>query len=156
MANSYIRINKISRGRDTIVLGRVIGDVLDPFTRSINLRVVYNTRSVIMTLIFITCSISIYMYKNLFHYMILQFTYLIICCVLGNEVVSYESPRPNMGIHRFIFVLFPQLRRENFYAPRSRQNFNTREFAQLYNLGLPVAAVYFNIYLHNLYNISKK
>ncbi|XP_059309906.1 protein TWIN SISTER of FT-like [Lycium ferocissimum] len=169
----------MSRGRDTLVLGRVlgrvIGDVLDPFTRSINLRVVYNTRDFIMTLIFITLSQFIleivqmtrvkkvirltsheFSYKNLFHYMILQFTYLIICCVLGNEVVSYESPRPNMGIHRFIFVLFPQLRRENFYAPRSRQNFNTREFAQLYNLGLPVAAVYFNIYLHNLYNISKK
>jgi len=31
------------------------------------------------------------------------------------------------------------------YAPGWRQNFNTREFAELYNLGLPVAAVYFNI-----------
>ncbi|KAG5062377.1 hypothetical protein JHK85_003560 [Glycine max] len=50
-----------------------------------------------------------------------------------------------MGIHRLVFVLFRQLGRETVYAPGWRQNFNTREFAELYNLGLPVAAVYFNI-----------
>lgn len=32
--------------RDTLRLARVIGDVLDPFTRSINLRVVYNNKEV--------------------------------------------------------------------------------------------------------------
>ncbi|QCD94191.1 Protein FLOWERING LOCUS T [Vigna unguiculata] len=63
----------------------------------------------------------------------------------GHEVVTYESPRPMMGIHRIVFVLFRQLGRETVYAPGWRQNFNTREFAELYNLGLPVAAVYFNI-----------
>lgn len=35
------------RGRDTLELGGVISDVLDPFTRSINLSVVYNHREVI-------------------------------------------------------------------------------------------------------------
>ena len=45
----------------------------------------------------------------------------------------------------FGFVLFRQLGRETVYAPGWRQNFNTKEFAELYNLGLPVAAVYFNI-----------
>lgn len=63
---------------------------------------------------------------------------------LGNEIVSYESPRPTMGIHRLVFVLFRQLGRQTVYAPGWRQNFNTREFAELYNLGLPVAAVFFN------------
>ncbi|KAG8390711.1 hypothetical protein BUALT_Bualt01G0111900 [Buddleja alternifolia] len=62
----------------------------------------------------------------------------------GQEIVCYESPRPWMGIHRFVFVLFRQLGRQTVYAPGWRQNFNTRDFAELYNLGSPVAAVYFN------------
>ncbi|MCE3216833.1 39S ribosomal protein L38, mitochondrial, partial [Datura stramonium] len=36
-----------TRGRDTLELGGVISDVLDPFTRSISLSVVYNNREVI-------------------------------------------------------------------------------------------------------------
>ncbi|KAL3323660.1 hypothetical protein AABB24_038027 [Solanum stoloniferum] len=36
----------MQRERDTLSVARVIGDVLDPFTRSINLRVVYNNREV--------------------------------------------------------------------------------------------------------------
>lgn len=63
---------------------------------------------------------------------------------IGNEVVGYERPRPTSGIHRFVFVLFRQQCRQRVYAPGWRQNFNTREFAELYNLGLPVAAVFFN------------
>ncbi|XP_021747779.1 protein TWIN SISTER of FT-like [Chenopodium quinoa] len=34
-------------GRDSLVVGQVIGDVLDPFTRSVTLRVVYDNREVI-------------------------------------------------------------------------------------------------------------
>lgn len=34
------------RDRDPLVVGRVIGDVLDPFTRSISLRATYATRDV--------------------------------------------------------------------------------------------------------------
>lgn len=64
--------------------------------------------------------------------------------IAGQEVVCYESPRPTVGIHRFAFVLFRQLGRQTVYAPGWRQNFNTKDFAELYNLGLPVAAVYFN------------
>ncbi|KAB1203450.1 Protein HEADING DATE 3A [Morella rubra] len=63
---------------------------------------------------------------------------------VGQEVVCYESPRPFVGIHRFVFVLFRQLGRQTAYASRWRQNFNTRDFAELYNLGLPVAALYLN------------
>lgn len=62
----------------------------------------------------------------------------------GTEVVCYESPRPVLGIHRLVFLLFQQLGRQTVYAPGWRQNFSTRDFAELYNLGLPVAAVYFN------------
>lgn len=63
---------------------------------------------------------------------------------VGQEIVCYESPRPTVGIHRFVLVLFRQLGRQTVYAPGWRQNFNTRDFAELYNLGLPVSAVYFN------------
>lgn len=34
------------RDRDPLVVGRVVGDVLDPFTRSIGLRVIYSSREV--------------------------------------------------------------------------------------------------------------
>ncbi|KAG8059069.1 hypothetical protein GUJ93_ZPchr0002g26351 [Zizania palustris] len=62
----------------------------------------------------------------------------------GREVVSYESPRPTIGIHRFILVLFRQKRRQAVSTPPSRDRFSTRQFAEDNDLGLPVAAVYFN------------
>lgn len=62
----------------------------------------------------------------------------------GKEIVSYESPKPSIGIHRFIFVLFKQKKRQSVGPPLSRSHFNTRRFAEDNDLGLPVAAVYFN------------
>uniref|UniRef100_A0ACD5URE1 Uncharacterized protein n=1 Tax=Avena sativa TaxID=4498 RepID=A0ACD5URE1_AVESA len=62
----------------------------------------------------------------------------------GREVVSYESPKPNIGIHRFTFVLFKQKQRQAMSSPSTRDYFNTRRFAAENDLGLPVAAVYFN------------
>ncbi|XP_016472793.1 protein VERNALIZATION 3-like [Nicotiana tabacum] len=163
----------MSRGRDTLVLGRVIGDVLDPFTKSIDLRVVYSSRQVIngcdlrpsqvihqprieiggaddctfYTLVMVDPDAPTPTNPNMREYLHWLVTDIPATTGVnfGNEVVSYESPMPTTGIHRFVFVLFLQLRREiNVYAPRSRQNFNTRDFAELYELGLLVAAVYFN------------
>ncbi|XP_030956777.1 CEN-like protein 2 [Quercus robur] len=63
----------------------------------------------------------------------------------GREVVNYEMPRPNIGIHRFVFLLFKQNRRETVITvPSSRDRFSTRKFAEENELGLPVAAVFFN------------
>ncbi|KAG0484651.1 hypothetical protein HPP92_008730 [Vanilla planifolia] len=62
----------------------------------------------------------------------------------GRELVSYECPRPSAGIHRIVFALFRQLSRSMASGPERRENFNTRRFAELYNLGLPVGAAYFN------------
>ena len=62
----------------------------------------------------------------------------------GREVVSYESPKPNLGIHRFTLVLFKQKKRQAVSPPSTRHSFNTRRFADENDLGLPVAAVYFN------------
>lgn len=59
-------------------------------------------------------------------------------------MASYEIPKPNIGIHRFVFVLFKQKRRQIISPPSSRDNFNTRRFATENDLGLPVAAVFFN------------
>ncbi|KAH0466733.1 hypothetical protein IEQ34_003971 [Dendrobium chrysotoxum] len=62
----------------------------------------------------------------------------------GRELIRYESPRPMMGIHRIVFMLFRQLGRNTVFEPDLRHNFSTRNFAEEYNLSLPVAAVYFN------------
>ena len=60
-------------------------------------------------------------------------------------MVRYEIPRPNIGIHRFVFVLFKQKRRQAVVnLPSSRDYFSTRQFAAENDLGLPVAAAYFN------------
>ncbi|KAK2994984.1 hypothetical protein RJ640_015414 [Escallonia rubra] len=63
----------------------------------------------------------------------------------GMEVLPYLGPRPPVGIHRFIFVLFQQRGPLGFLQPPvSRTNFSTRTFATQLNLGMPVATVYFN------------
>ncbi|KAI4382249.1 hypothetical protein MLD38_008237 [Melastoma candidum] len=65
--------------------------------------------------------------------------------MFGKEMVSYEMPRPNIGIHRFVFLLYKQMqRRQVLKPPASRDMFNTRKFAEQNDLGLPVAALYFN------------
>ncbi|KAJ6869864.1 CEN-like protein 1 [Populus alba x Populus x berolinensis] len=62
----------------------------------------------------------------------------------GKEIVSYETPKPVVGIHRYVFILFKQRGRQTVMPPASRDCFNTRMFAGENGLGLPVAAVYFN------------
>lgn len=53
-------------------------------------------------------------------------------------------PRPIIGIHRFVFMLFKQKRRQAVVAPVSRDGFSTRKFAEENELGVPVTAVFFN------------
>ncbi|CAN1217629.1 Protein HEADING DATE 3A [Linum perenne] len=162
------------RDRDPLVVGRVIGDVLDPFTRSIPLRVIYfNNREInngcelkpsqvvnqprvdiggddlrtFYTLVMVdpdAPSPSDPSLREYLHWLVLNYYDRVFIMITGQEVVCYESPRPSVGIHRFVFILFRQLGRQTVYAPGWRQNFNTRDFAELYNLGLPVSAVYFN------------
>ncbi|CAL1370469.1 unnamed protein product [Linum trigynum] len=163
----------MSRERDPLVVGRVIGDVLEDFTMRIPLRVSYvNNREVyngselkpsqvanqpqvhiggddlrtFYTLVMVDPDAPSPSDPNLREYLHWLVTDIPATtgATFGQEVVCYESPRPWVGIHRFVFVLFRQLGRQTVYAPGWRQNFNTRDFAELYNLGLPAAAVYFN------------
>ncbi|GJM99863.1 hypothetical protein PR202_ga17002 [Eleusine coracana subsp. coracana] len=67
----------------------------------------------------------------------------------GEEVVPYMGPRPPLGIHRYVMVLYQQKSRVAAPAPAAgadaaRARFSTRAFADRHELGLPVAAMYFN------------
>ncbi|XP_021753088.1 protein FLOWERING LOCUS T-like [Chenopodium quinoa] len=166
------RTASTSAPRDPLEIGRVIGDVLDPFNRSVTLRVSYNNRIVttggefrpsqvdsqprvevggddlrtFYTLVMVdpdAPSPSNPHLREYLHWLVTDIPGTT-GATFGQEVVCYESPRPSQGIHRFVFVLFQQLGRQTVYAPGWRPNFITRDFAELYNLGLPVAAVYFN------------
>ncbi|RIA04728.1 hypothetical protein BRARA_K01007 [Brassica rapa] len=144
--------------RDPLVVGRVVGDVLECFTRSIDLRVTYGQREVTNGLdlrpsqvlnkprVMVDPDVPSPSNPHLREYLHWLVTDIPATTGtnFGNEIVSYESPRPNSGIHRIVLVLFRQLGRQTVYEPGWRQQFNTREFASLYNLGLPVAAVFYN------------
>ncbi|XP_010247850.1 PREDICTED: protein FLOWERING LOCUS T-like isoform X1 [Nelumbo nucifera] len=162
----------MSRVRDPLVVGRVIGDVLDPFERSISIRITYNNREVnngydfrplallnqprveiggndlriFYTLVMVDPDAPSPSDPNLREYLHWLVTDIPegTDATFGKEIVCYERPNPTSGIHRFVFALFRQLGKQTVYAPGWRQNFSTRDFAELYNLGLPSAAVYFN------------
>ncbi|TVU11351.1 hypothetical protein EJB05_44933 [Eragrostis curvula] len=67
----------------------------------------------------------------------------------GEEVVPYVGPRPPVGIHRYVMVVYQQKARIAPPSPpagvdAARVRFSTRAFADRHDLGLPVAAMYFN------------
>ncbi|CAK8542800.1 unnamed protein product [Lathyrus sativus] len=144
--------------RNPLAVGRVIGDVIDPFENSVPLRVTYGNRDVNngcelkpshvgnQPRVLVdpdSPSPSNPTFREYLHWLVTDIPATTEVS-FGNEIVSYERPRPTSGIHRFVFILFRQQCRQRVYAPGWRQNFNTREFAELYNLGSPVAAVFFN------------
>nr|BAL42330.1 flowering locus T-like protein [Chrysanthemum x morifolium] len=142
------------RERDPLVRGRVIGDVLDSFTKSINLSVSYDDTEVsngrdlkpsqvvnqprvgiggddlrtFHTLVMVDPDAPSPSDPNLREYLHWLVTDIpeTTGAQFGQEIVCYESPRPTIGIHRMVFVLFRQLGRKTVYAPAWRQNFNTK------------------------------
>nr|BAX00858.1 TERMINAL FLOWER1-like protein [Ficus carica] len=157
---------------DPLVLGRVIGDVVDPFSSSHRMTVTYSNKKLYNGHEFLPSSVTIkpkvevhggdlrsfftlvmtdpdvpgpsdpYLREHL-HWIVTDIPGTTDVS-FGREVVSYEMPRPNIGIHRFVFLLFKQKRRQTVEAPPSRERFSTRTFAEENELGLPVAAVFFN------------
>ncbi|XP_065880371.1 protein RICE FLOWERINGUS T 1-like [Euphorbia lathyris] len=164
----------MSRNRNNpepLVVGRVIGDILDPFTASIPLIVNYNKE------VNNSCELKPSQVSNrprvdiggddlrTFYTLVMvdpdapnpsnphlrEYLHWLVTDIpattgagFGQEIMFYESPRPLTGIHRFVFILYRQLGRQTVFAPAYRHNFSCRNFSQDYNLGSPVAAVYFN------------
>ncbi|KAL0923959.1 hypothetical protein M5K25_004747 [Dendrobium thyrsiflorum] len=149
-----------------------IGDILGPFNLSVPLQITYNNRPVIngsdlrpsaivsrpmvevggddfrvfYTLVMVNLDApnpSNPTLREYLHWMVTDIP-ATTNVTFGRQLISYENPRPMMGIHRIVFMLFRQLGRNTVFEPDLRHNFSTRNFAQEYNLSLPVAVVYFN------------
>ncbi|KAG6414760.1 hypothetical protein SASPL_122134 [Salvia splendens] len=156
-----------------LIIGRVIGDVVDNFSATVKMSVTYNSNkhvynghelfpsivtpkprvevhggdmrsffTLIMTDPDVPGPSDPYLREHL-HWIVTDIPGTTDAS-FGKEVVSYEMPRPNIGIHRFVFLLFKQKKRDGIKAPICRDRFNTRKFAEDNDLGLPVAAVFFN------------
>nr|AIU38065.1 Centroradialis-like protein [Punica granatum]AIU38067.1 Centroradialis-like protein [Punica granatum] len=158
---------------DPLVVGRVVGDVIDSFIPSVRMAVTFNPNRQVFNghelfPSWVTSKLKVevlggdlrssftlvmidpdapgpsdpYLREHL-HWIVTDIPGTT-DATFGKEVVSYEMPRPNIGIHRFVFVLFKQKIRQAVKAPTSRNGFSTRKFAEEYDLGLPVAALFFN------------
>ncbi|GLJ55965.1 hypothetical protein SUGI_1201410 [Cryptomeria japonica] len=163
----------VSRITEPLIVGGVIGDVLDVFTPTLKLNVIYNSNNHIRNGLEIMPSAVMappqvqLMGGDLHTFFTLimtdpdapspsdptgrEYLHWMVTDIPGSksnsfgcEMVGYENPRPMVGIHRYVFVLFKQNRKGSVEPPPSRCHFNTRQFAERNGLGLPVAAVYFN------------
>ncbi|KAL8509397.1 hypothetical protein ACS0TY_016564 [Phlomoides rotata] len=159
---------------EALIVGRVIEDVIDIFSPSVNMRITYGNKQVFNGFEFYPSAVAStptvdiqggdhmttyytlvmtdpdvpgpsdpYLREHL-HWLVTDITGTT-DVTFGQEVASYEGPRPNIGIHRFVFLLFEQRGRQTVNnLPTSRNNFNTRRFAAENGLSLPIAAVFFN------------
>ncbi|KAJ7298255.1 hypothetical protein O6H91_13G066500 [Diphasiastrum complanatum] len=165
--------SRMARSTDPLVVGRVIGDVLDAFVPSVDMTVYYGVRQVTNgceikpSATLLPPSVQIagrYEDGSLFTLVMTdpdapspseptmkEWVHWIVTDIpgatdvtKGREIVPYTPPKPPIGIHRYVFALFKQRGPMLMTPPLVRQNFITRLFAQEHGLGLPVAAVYFN------------
>ncbi|KAA3458614.1 CEN-like protein 2 isoform X2 [Gossypium australe] len=144
---------------DPLVVGRVIGDVIDALSPSVKMSVTFNTnKQVCNGHEFFPSAVTNKPKVEVHGGDMRSFFTLVMTDPdvpgpsdpylrehLHWEMVNYEMPRPNIGIHRFVFLLFKQKGRQTVRSiPSSRDRFDTRKFAEENELGVPVAAVYFN------------
>ncbi|XP_052206299.1 CEN-like protein 1 [Diospyros lotus] len=160
---------------EPLAVGRVVGEVIDSFTPSVRMKVSYssnkqqvsNGHELMPSLITARPRVDVggedlrtaytlimtdpdapspsdpYLREHL-HWMVTDIPGTTDAS-FGREIVSYETPKPLIGIHRYVFILFKQRARQTVKEPpASRDHFNTRKFSEDNGLGLPVAAVYFN------------
>ncbi|KAF0915919.1 hypothetical protein E2562_000562 [Oryza meyeriana var. granulata] len=157
---------------NSLVLGRVIGDVVDPFSPAVTLRVSYNGVRVVNGEDLRPSAVSARPRVEVggddlrqFYALVMvdpdapnpsnptlrEYLHWLVTDIpgttdtnYGREVVCYESPRPAAGIHRVVVVLFRQMARGTVdQPPLLRHNFSTRGFADDHGLGSPVAAAFF-------------
>ncbi|KAH1218880.1 CEN-like protein 2 [Glycine max] len=149
---------------DPLVIGRVIGDVVDHFTPTVKITVSYNNKQVYNGHEFFLSSVTTkpqvqihggdmrsfftlvmtdpdvpgpsdpYLREHL-HWMVTDIPGTT-DATFGNEVVEYEILRPNIGIHRSEGGVMK--------TATTRVLFNSRSFAEENELGPLVAAVFFN------------
>ncbi|KAJ7970288.1 MOTHER of FT and TFL1 1 [Quillaja saponaria] len=167
-----IAVFMMSASVDPLVVGRVIGDVVDMFVPSVGMSVYFGSKhftngSDIKPSLTVNPP-KVTMSGNMDHLYTLvmtdpdapspsepimrEYVHWIVVDIpggtnpnRGKEILPYMGPRPPVGIHRYILVLFQQKAPLGLVdQPPSRANFNTRFFARQLDLGLPVATVYFN------------
>ncbi|KAL5727637.1 mRNA-capping enzyme subunit beta [Ranunculus cassubicifolius] len=163
----------MSRMNETLSVGRVVGDVLDSFTPTVKLEVTYDSNKQVYNGHEIMPATITAKPRVLIGGDDMRSTYTLVMtdpdapgpsdphlrehlhwlvtnipgttdASFGKELIPYEAPRPVIGIHRFVFILFKQKGRQAVKEPTTRDHFNTRRFSEENGLGLPVAAVYFN------------
>ncbi|XP_065870056.1 CEN-like protein 1 [Euphorbia lathyris] len=163
----------MSRAMEPLVVGRIVGEVVDIFSPTVKMTVIYNSNKQVANGCefmpsFITAKPRVeiggadmrtsytlimtdpdapspsdpYLREHL-HWIVTDIPGTTDVS-FGKEIVSYEIPKPVVGIHRYVFILFKQRGRQTVRPPSSRECFNTRNFAEHNGLGLPVAAAYFN------------
>lgn len=168
----YKTLFSLHRYVDPLVVGRVIGDVVDLFVPSVSMTVSFGPKHVSngcevkpsMAVDPPTVSIA-GRHNDLFTLVMTdpdapspsepnmrEWVHWVVVNIpggtdpsQGEEVVPYMGPRPPVGIHRYVLVLFQQKAKlPPLAAPESRAGFNTRSFAACHDLRLPVATAYFN------------
>ncbi|XP_044980119.1 protein FLOWERING LOCUS T-like [Hordeum vulgare subsp. vulgare] len=152
------------RSRDPLIVGRIVGDVVDYFDASARLKVLYGNREMTVGSELRTSQVAnqptvrITGRAGSLYTLVMvdpdvprpsdpserEYLHWLVTDIpeggevgLGTEVVAYEKPEPTVGIHRLVFVVFRQ-------AAGWKNNFVTRDLAECYSLGAPVAAAYFN------------
>ncbi|XP_010537488.1 PREDICTED: protein MOTHER of FT and TFL1 [Tarenaya hassleriana] len=157
---------------DPLVVGRVIGDVVDMFVPTANMSVYYGPKHITNgceikpSLAASPPKLTISGLSHDLYTLVMtdpdapspsepslrEWVHWIVVDIPGGtnptrgiEILPYMEPRPTVGIHRYITVLFRQKTAVGgMQQPPSRANFSTRMFASHLGLGLPVATVYFN------------
>ncbi|XP_047952953.1 protein MOTHER of FT and TFL1-like [Salvia hispanica] len=159
---------------DPLVVGRVVGDVLDIFVPTAELAVRYTAQKISInggkvkpssaaerpnvritgspnnyyTLVMVdpdAPSPSEPTFREWLHWLVIDIPEGSDASE-GKELMAYMGPQPPIGIHRHIFAAFRQagLMETVKGKPAERVLFSTRQFASENQLGLPVAALYFN------------
>ncbi|KAJ7553024.1 hypothetical protein O6H91_06G081600 [Diphasiastrum complanatum] len=161
----------MARSVETLVVGRVIGDVIDMFVPSVEMTVQYGPRQIgngcelKPSATTMAPKVQLNGDRNSFYTLVMtdpdapspseptmrEWLHWIVADIPGSsdatqgkQIVPYMGPKPPIGIHRYIFVLFKQPGRMQMFPPHARNNFSTRNFAEQYGLGTPHGAVYFN------------